>query len=217
MSYYMEKIATLKEMWLKNEIENLKKQGISKADIAEKLGVKPQYINNIVNGGRGITDIFLDKFIEAFKINRFDLLNVAQVEELSPRATGVPYYDVDFCGGFDFILNDQTRLPAGYINIPQYNKADSWANITGHSMEPLISNGDIIALRKVEDWRTYMLYGEVYGIMTNEWRTVKRVRKSQNPDNIILEPINKEYDEQEIPKSIITGVWQILGCAKKFF
>ena len=84
-------------------------------------------------------------------------------------------------------------------------------------MEPLISNGDIIALRKVEDWQTYMLYGEVYGIMTNEWRTVKRVRKSPNPDYIILEPINKEYDEQEIPKSIITGVWQILGCAKKFF
>ena len=213
----MEKIAILKELWLKNEIENLKKQGISKAEIAERLGVKPQYINNIINGGRGITDVFLDKFIEAFKINRFDLLNVAAVVELSTQATGVPYYDVDFCGGFDFVLNDQTKLPAGYINIPQYNKADSWANITGHSMEPLISNGDIIALRKVEDWQTYMLYGEVYGIMTNEWRTVKRVRKSPNPDYIILEPINKEYDEQEIPKSIITGVWQILGCAKKFF
>lgn len=213
----MEKIATLKELWLKNEIENLKSQGITKAEIAEKLGVKPQYINNIINGGRGITDAFLDKFIETFGINHFDLANTAEVDALLPCEMGVPYYDVDFCGGFDFLINDQTKLPAGYINIPQYNKADSWANITGHSMEPLISNGDIIALRKVEDWQTYMLYGEVYGIMTSEWRTVKRVRKSQNPDNIILEPINKEYDEQEIPKSIIIGVWQILGCAKKFF
>ena len=84
-------------------------------------------------------------------------------------------------------------------------------------MEPLISNGDIIALRKIEDWRTYILYGEVYGIMTEEWRTVKRVRKAANPDYLILEPINKEYDEQEIPKSIIRGVWQVLGCVKKFF
>lgn len=84
-------------------------------------------------------------------------------------------------------------------------------------MEPLISNGDIIALRKIEDWQTYMLYGEVYGIMTDEWRTVKRVRKANNPNYIILEPINKDYDEQEIPKSIIRGVWQVLGSIKKFF
>lgn len=130
---------------------------------------------------------------------------------------GTPYYDVDFCGGFEMFFNDQTTIPAGYINIPQYNKADSWANITGHSMEPLIGHGDMIALKKVEDWRTYMLYGEIYGIMTNEWRTVKRVRKAENPDSIILEPINKDYDKWEIPKDIITGVWQVLGCAKKLF
>lgn len=133
------------------------------------------------------------------------------------QSVGVPYYDVDFCGGFEIMVNDQTSVPAGYINIPQYNKADSWANITGHSMEPLISHGDMIALKKVEDWRTYILYGEIYGIMTEEWRTVKRVRKAENPDNIILEPINKNYDSSEIPKSIITGVWQVLGCAKKLF
>jgi phage repressor protein C with HTH and peptisase S24 domain len=129
----------------------------------------------------------------------------------------VPYYDVDFCGGFDLVLNDQTCVPSGYINLPQFNDADSWANITGHSMEPLISNGDIIALHKIEDWHTYMLYGEVYGIATDEWRTVKRVRKSQNADYLLLESANKGYDNQEIPKSIVRGVWQVLGSVKKFF
>ena len=57
----------------------------------------------------------------------------------------------------------------------------------------------------------------ICGIMTDEWRTVKRVRKSDNPEYIRLEPVNKEYDEQEIPKSIIRGVWQVLGSVKKFF
>lgn len=210
----MEKISVLKERWLTNEIERLKDRGLSKVEIAEQLGVKPQYINNVINGGRGITDAFLDKFIETFQINHFELSK-------EPRSCslleGTPYYDVDFCGGFDMVMNDQTYLPAGYINLPQYGKADSWANITGHSMEPLISNGDIIALRKIEDWQTYILYGEIYGIMTDEWRTVKRVRKARNPECILLEPINKEYDEQEIPKSIIRGVWQVLGSVKKFF
>ena len=69
----MEKVSTLKERWLTNEIERLKAKGFSKVDIALRLGVKPQYINNIINGGRGITDAFLDKFIEAFGINHFEL------------------------------------------------------------------------------------------------------------------------------------------------
>lgn len=84
-------------------------------------------------------------------------------------------------------------------------------------MEPLISHGDIIALRKIEDWQTFILYGEIYGIMTEEYRTVKRIRKSDNPDNLLLEPINKGYDSTEIPKAVITGVWQVLGCAKRLF
>lgn len=71
----MEKISILKEKWLKKEIANLKEKGISKADIACKLEIKPQYLNNILNGGRGITDAFLDKFIEEFNIIQFDLLH----------------------------------------------------------------------------------------------------------------------------------------------
>lgn len=50
------------------------------------------------------------------------------------------------------------------------------------------------------------------------YRTVKRVRKSANPDCLILEPINKNgYDDQEIPKEIIRDVWQVIGSVKKLF
>ena len=70
----MESIAKLKEIWLKKAIDGLVVKGMTKAKIADMLEVKPQYINNILNGGRGITDGFLDKFIEKFEINQFDLL-----------------------------------------------------------------------------------------------------------------------------------------------
>lgn len=131
---------------------------------------------------------------------------------------GVPYYDVDFIGGFDLVFNDQTKNPTYYIDFPAYNKADAWANITGQSMEPLISHGDIIALKAIDDWQTYLLYGEVYGIITNEYRTVKKIRKSaKGEDYLRLVPLNKEYDEQDIPKSIVRGVFQIIGCAKRIF
>ena len=129
-----------------------------------------------------------------------------------------PYYDVDFEGGFDLMENDQTQNPSGYIDLPQYNKADYWVNITGNSMQPLINHGDMIAIRKVEDWETYLLFGEVYGIVTDEYRTVKRVRKSEKGDDFLcLVPENEEYDKQDISKSIVRGMFQILGCAKRIF
>lgn len=195
------------------EVKNkLMDSGYILADVAKSMDITPQALNSLLQASDIKTGV-LENIAASINKNIYFFFE----ENESNSNTGVPYYDVDFCGGFDLVLNDNTYLPAGYINLPQYKKADSWANITGHSMEPLISNGDIIALRKIEDWRTYILYGEVYGIMTEEWRTVKRVRKAANPDYLILEPINKEYDEQEIPKSIIRGVWQVLGCVKKFF
>lgn len=187
------------------------------ADVAKGMGIIPQTLNSLLQANDIKTGVLENIAKSINKSIYFFFESIETPSIITDTPNGAPYYDVDFCGGFDLVLNDQTYSPAGYINLPQYNKVDNWANITGHSMEPLISNGDIIALRKVEDWQTYLLYGEIYGIMTDEWRTVKRIRKAKNPEYILLEPINKEYDEQEIPKSIIRGVWQVLGSVKKFF
>lgn len=70
----MENISLLKEKWFKKEVERLSKDGVSKADISRALGIKPQYLNSVLNGSRGLADTFLDKFIEVYSINQFDLL-----------------------------------------------------------------------------------------------------------------------------------------------
>ena len=85
-------------------------------------------------------------------------------------------------------------------------------------MEPLISNGDIIAIKQLYDWREFLLYGEVYGIVTKDMRTVKLVTKSPKGDDYLhLVPVNKseEYQPQDIPVKLITHVFQVLGCMKK--
>lgn len=128
-----------------------------------------------------------------------------------------PYYDVDFECGFDLIENNQTIQPASYIKFPQYNKAEMWVNVYGKSMEPLITPGDIIAIRELHDWDSYILYGEVYAIVTQEYRTIKIIRKSNKENHLKLVPINtKECDEQEIPKKLIQRVFQVIGTAKRF-
>lgn len=130
---------------------------------------------------------------------------------------GVPYYNIDFIGGFDIVLNDQTIKPEYLIDFKKYNEATCWCNVTGHSMEPEITHGDIIALKKVEDM-SFLPLGEVYAIVTkNGMRTIKRLGPSSDPKCYTLVPTNKspEYGIQELPKNMIQCVFQVLGCMKR--
>ena len=200
---------------------------ITQSELAKYLGVGQSFISQIEKGDRPLPVEYIGKILANkgwgnagwLLTGEGDMLKTAPSSySVSVTHRGVPYYDVDFIGGFDVVLNDQSRNPDYYIDFPAYNKADAWANITGHSMEPLISHGDMIALKKIEDWQNYILYGEVYGIVTSEYRTVKKVRKSaKGEDYLRLVPVNPEFDEQDIHKSIVLGVFQIIGCAKRIF
>lgn len=133
---------------------------------------------------------------------------------------GAPYYNVDFIGGFDIVMNDQTINPDYYINFAPYNKPGViWCNITGHSMEPELNNGDFIAMKEMTGPIEYLPYGEIYGIVTDDYRTVKRLRMSDREGFIRLIPTNKspEYGEQEIPISMIRKVFAVLGSMHRLF
>ena len=142
----------------------------------------------------------------------------AAIPEISDQH-GVPYYDVDFHGGFDIVLNDQTVRPSYYIDFPPYNHADAWINVTGKSMSPFISHGDIAALKKLSDWRTFFPVGEVYAIYTEEHRFIKIVTEGKDEDHFTLISYNKskEFIDQQIPKKVIREMFRVLGSIKKFF
>ena len=129
---------------------------------------------------------------------------------------GKPYYDVDFIGGFTEIFNSQVSVPATNIVIRGFEKADLWCNVTGHSMEPKINHGDIIALRQctLDD----VQYGEIYAVVLDTIRTIKILRKSDDPDKLRFIPINlQDFDEQEYPKSRILNIFEVIGSISKFF
>lgn len=197
----------------------------SKADFARKVGEKPQTVSNWVARDNG--NNVLNKIVEAFpQINKDWLMtghgdmlisgNKVTVPQIS-YTKGVPYYNVDFIGGFDIVLNDQTINPEYLIDFRKYNEATCWCNVTGHSMEPEITHGDIIALKKIED-KSFLPLGEVYAIVTtNGMRTIKRLGPSSDPKCYTLVPTNKspEYGIQELPKDMIEHIFQVLGCMKR--
>ena len=150
--------------------------------------------------------------------------NVANMQEKIQKnaeisydpSIGTPYYDVDFIGGFSEVFNDQTALPTCNIVVPGLEKATVWCNVTGHSMEPRINHGDIIALREctLQD----VQYGEIYAVVLDTLRTIKMLRKGSTPDKLLYVPINKtDYDEQEFSISRIKKIFEVIGSISKFF
>lgn len=147
---------------------------------------------------------------------------ITQNDEVLPQVsqdfTGSPYFNVDFIGGFELLMNDQTTNPDFYINYPPYNKEGvMWVNITGKSMEPELSNGDIIAIKEMTSPIQYLPTKEIYAIVTEDYRTVKRIELSDREGFVRLIPSNKDYQVQEIPASMITKVFAVLGSIRKFF
>lgn len=201
----------------------LNNQKISQRKFEMNIDVSNGYINN------------LRKTVGADKIHRIhsaypelniDWLLTGEGEMLvtdEPQPTpeisfndGVPYYDVDFQLGFDEFESVENTNPEYLIRMPGYEKATLWCNASGHSMEPEINHGDILALQRINDF-SFLPFGDIYGfITTNGMRTIKRLGRSTLQGYYRLIPTNKEYDEQEIPISSIAMVYRVMGAMKAF-
>lgn len=228
--------------------ELLKELGMNPKQLSDSLGKeRPQWAYDILNENKnvGISKNIAELVCEKFpQINKSwlltgegemlfntkedgeNLISLATEPNLEygieqPKISyskGVPYYNVDFIGGFDLILNDQATIPEYLIDFKKYNDATCWCNVTGHSMEPEINHGDIIALKKIED-PSFLPLGEVYAIVTtNDMRTIKRLGAGKTDDAYTLVPSNKspEYSPQQLPAKMIRTIFQVLGSMKRF-
>lgn len=68
-------LSSTKRAWLDEELSELEDNHISKAEIARRLNILPQTLNNIINGTRGVSDSFLSKFASVFNISQIELNN----------------------------------------------------------------------------------------------------------------------------------------------
>jgi len=189
--------------------------GISEDNIARFLAYAPDVnVEWLITGNGDMLRTMQENKQEKSPYN--DSLTYCTPKLADDPNVGKPYYDVDFIGGFTEILNSQVSVPATNIVIRGFEKADLWCNVTGHSMEPKINHGDIIALRQctLDD----VQYGEIYAVVLDTIRTIKILRKSDDPDKLRFIPINlQDFDEQEYPKSRILNIFEVIGSISKFF
>ena len=213
-------------------------EGITIGAMERTIGASKGVLSRAINNGTDIQAKWLSIIVENYprystgwlltgagSMLKDDLKGIQTADEANPStlpttsmnpSVGTPYYDVDFIGGFDEVFNSQVNIPATNIVIRGFEKASLWCNVTGHSMEPKINHGDIIALRQCT--LNDIQYGEIYAVVLDTIRTIKILRRSPDPGKLRFIPINKEdYDEQEFDKSRIVNVFEVIGSISKFF
>ena len=198
--------------------------GLTSNAFALKVGMNSSNLSRKLNGKVPITSRDYRLICDSIGVNK-DWLETGTGdkyigEPLNGKETmqpilGVPFYDVEFALGYDEMYNDTPNVPTKFISIPGYEKADFWCRASGDSMKPLISKGDIIALKVIPDWTEFLPMNEIYAIMTkNDLRTVKVIRRGSDNEHFTLHAINDEYEDQEINKAAITKVFKVLGALK---
>ena len=214
------------ENFLKTERE---KYGLSLADISEKTNIPLKKLKDYDTGEKNIPPKTLELLAQFFERVENEHENysqedsddtpVLQTDEISSLVQ-VPYYDVDFAGGWTSVELFSQQKPSFIISSPDFARAEFACNLVGNSISNRIENGSIIGLRKIEDWQVYFPTNELYGIVTkNGLRTVKIVKRSKEKGFLELIPDalpqfnNPPYEPELIPIDYVVEFYQVTAWA----
>jgi hypothetical protein len=202
--------------------------GVSKRTFYSSIGIS----RGTLESNSGITEDIVRKFLDKFPEVSPMWIFTGEGPMLTGGDSGAenafvktrnasdcsPYFDIDFVGGLHS-ENKNVQSPTYYIDFKPYNEPGIvWCNICGRSMEPELSNGDIMAIKEMNSPVEYLPFGEIYAIVTEDYRTVKRITKSDREGHIRLVPSNPspEYAPQDIKIDSIKQVYKVIGCMKRF-
>lgn len=198
-------------------------EGITIGALERSIGASKGVLSRAIDKGTDIQAKWIVQIVENYPqySTQWLLTGKGDIQDNTPAISmnpiiGTPYFDVDFIGGFTEIFNSQTSVPACNVLVPGFEKASLWCNVTGHSMEPRINHGDIIALREctIND----IQFGEIYAVVLDTIRTIKIIRRGSIPTKLLYVPINKpDYEEQEFDISRIIKIFEVIGAVSKFF
>lgn len=180
------------------------------------------------NGDEDVPDDILEAFENLFQRieNEYneseeqdDSLPVLITDEMVSNVK-VPFYEVDFTGGFTSPEMFSEVKPSFVISSPSFAGADFACVLIGNSMSRRIKNGSVIGLKKIEEWWEYFPTNEIYAVVTKNWlRTVKIVKRSKKEGyiDLIPDPLpeynNPEYETETIRMDYVVGFYKVIAHA----
>lgn len=204
------------------------KYGLSLQRIQELTNLPMKTLKAYDNGSKEMPDDILEAFDNLFQRieNEYndseeqdDTLPVLITDEMVSNVK-VPFYEVDFTGGFTSPEMFSEVKPSFVISSPSFAGADFACVLIGNSMSRRIKNGSVIGLKKIEEWWEYFPTNEIYAVVTKNWlRTVKIVKRSKKEGyiDLIPDPLpeynNPEYETETIRMDYVVGFYKVIAHA----
>ena len=203
--------------------------GLSKSSFAREINLKQMTVNQYLNGERKFSFEFVQAILKRYPElsaewlikGEGDMYNETSkvfVDDKRLEHSIVPLYDVDVSAGLEKLFASGGAC-VGNISIPNMPTADGAVHVVGDSMYPLLKAGDIIAYRVINEISS-ILYGEIYILQIEHdgdmQVVVKYIKRSENPDCVLLVSYNKEHDPMDIPRSWITALARVTFSIRKY-
>ena len=190
-----------------------KERSLTQMDLSEYLGISRQAVANYESGKREPDFETLRKLSKLFNVST-DLLienktyfsDKIRIPVLGDVAAGIPIEAITDVMDYEEISPDLVKDGSEFFAL----------RIKGDSMEPKISDGDVVIVRKQEDVDS----GQIAIVCINgESATCKKIMK--HPGGILLQPFNTAfpptfYTTEDILKLPVTILGRVVELRAKF-
>lgn len=199
-------------------VEVLKFKEINVNRASKKLCIPQRTLNRQVNEDGNISMDLLYALLDHFpEISPLWLL-LGEGEMLldSTRQTtaSIPFYnDLPLSAGYRDAFDPGRENPTSYISFPN-SGADFFFPVSGTSMEPDINDGDIVGVKRVER-EEGIVHGDVYMIVTNDARMIKRCYHDNNDPNLIW-CVSPNYPSFPINKNDVCALFKVVNRIQTF-
>lgn len=204
----------------------MRELNVKQLEFAEKIGIDASNLSKYLNGKIPVSEAFVNKIVVNLGVSKrwleqgggspFESVVAAASPAVTvpaitmasgaiesaerPTAHGTPVYDIDVtAGALPRARMFSDDLIIGYINLPQLDARDRIVTVSGDSMAPVIRSGDMVAIRETPN-KDLIFWGQIYVVLTENFRLVKYMRRHPDPSMVILRSENPNYDDIDMPR-----------------
>jgi transcriptional regulator with XRE-family HTH domain len=204
-------------------------QGLTQADVADKMNISRTIVSNYLNGQRNFGKLVANRWADAFGIDPMWLMSkgdkgsppngIIQYSPTHDDVINIPILSPDARGGF--LPNDKADIEQYTIGMMPFNKqiahtGDVVIPVYGDSMTPKYPAGSYILIRPIEAWREYIELGRSYVLELADWRRIiKIVRKGSDATHYTLDSYNVDYESNEVAISFINNMWLVVASVNR--
>ena len=201
---------------------------------ATLLNIDGPNLSRILNGHTPFTDAMINRIVVNLGVSKQWLLTGEDIpfpkaipteiesipdndepKRLNHEGKGAPVYDIDATAGYtelsSMFTNDRI---IGHLNLPSVPRENVIVRVSGNSMMPSIIDGGYVSIHEIRR-DAPIFWGKVYLIVMEDYRMVKVIRKHQDPSKVILHSYNPDFDDMEVDRSEIKGLYivdAIINC-----